>query len=741
MIFLNVMLAGFVVLGAVPIIIHLLNKQRFRVVEWAAIQFLLKSLQKNSRRLQMRDLLLLLLRTLAVVVAALALARPTLTPGHFSLLAGSSAINAVIVLDNSRSMGYRDGTQTRFQDAKVRAKAVLDQLPKGSGAALVLMSDVAQADILQPSQDLTFVADAIEKAPLSDGGTSISAGIAKAWEILKKAEGAREIYLITDGQANAWPAESDTGWKALAAELGARHDLRLYLAEVGHGETANVSLDDLQPVDPLVATDTDTTFTATVVNHGGPALDNLTVQLLADDGHGGELRPVATGAVDHLQGSSQVQLSTRFTSGGRHRIEARLAPDHLEADNHRYLAIDVIDRLKVLIIDGSAEGGYAGGAAFIRAALAPGASQADENAAGSLIDAEVTTPAALADTSLDAYQAVILSNVADLTPGEADGLKTFVAGGKALIVFPGANVGPEIYNHLLLDRAGILPAKLGEHPIEFGDGGGSGSGATSATATKGTTFATSGLSHPIVAYFQSKDTQPFLVQPHFYQAFPLTPVPSEGALGSASAVVARFATGQPAIVERGVGAGTVLLFACGADRQWTDFPLQPAFLIVVRRAVQHAVLSGRVPATVQVHDRLLANLPARDANTRLPVLDPRGGRTSLLVNLASNGRTAHAEVTDTPFAGFWAIGEGPTARRFATNGPAAESDLATIDQRGIERVSGPLQWSFVGAEGDAGAQIARARVGREIWPLLITLAIACLLAESYLAMRWTPRSA
>jgi hypothetical protein len=729
MMFLNAMLAGFVVLGAVPIIIHLLNKQRFRVVEWAAINFLLKALKKNSRRLQMRDLLLLILRTAAVILAALALARPTIAPGHFSLLGAGGAINAVVVLDNSRSMGYREGNETRFAQAKTKAKAIIDQLPKGSGVALVLMSDLAQVEISEPSHDLNFVADAIDKAPLSDGGTSVMSGLGKAWDLLKKSEGGLEIYLITDLQANAWPPAEDTNWKTLTSELTSHHELRLYLAEVGSAARENISIDDLEPVDPLVTNDSDTTFVATVRNHGLAPADNVEVKLLIDDGEGGEMRAVSSAAIDHLASVQEVTLQCRFEKGGRHRIEAKIGPDHLEADNARYLALDVIDRLKVLIVDGSSEGGFTGGAGFIRAALAPGAAQPEEGATANLIEAEITSPGALVDTPLDGYQAVILSDVGELTPGVTDGLKAFIASGKALIIFLGANVHPDNYNQLLGERSGLLPAHLAAHPTEYpGEGD-----------VKGTTFATSGLTHPIVSFFAAKDNLPFLARPRFLQAYGLDlPTMVNGSNGG-SAVVLRFADNKPALVERTVGGGTVLLFACSADKQWSDFPLSPAFLMVVRRTVQHAVLARRTPPTVAVHDSLLLRLPSRDAGSRLQVIDPRGNQSKLTATLTSDGRNAQVEVSETPFAGFWQIGEGASASRYATNGPADESSLETLDKPALQARSGSIDWRYLTAEGDVSAQIAHSRVGREIWPLLITLAILALVSESFLAMHWAPK--
>jgi hypothetical protein len=100
----------------IPIIIHLLNKMQVKEVHWAAMRFLLESMQKNQRRLQMEDLLLLLLRCLLVALLILALSRPTLQTGARS--SGSHVVTAVIIIDNSYSMGLSDGITTSFQRAQ-----------------------------------------------------------------------------------------------------------------------------------------------------------------------------------------------------------------------------------------------------------------------------------------------------------------------------------------------------------------------------------------------------------------------------------------------------------------------------------------------------------------------------------------------------------------------------------------------------------------------------------------------
>src|SRR5213595_1611146 len=100
--------AGGIAAGSIPIIIHLLNKQRFKKVIWGAMHWLWASYKKSQRRLQIEQLILLLIRILVLVLLAFALARPALQEG-MGLLTGRASVHRVIILDNSYSMGQLVG--------------------------------------------------------------------------------------------------------------------------------------------------------------------------------------------------------------------------------------------------------------------------------------------------------------------------------------------------------------------------------------------------------------------------------------------------------------------------------------------------------------------------------------------------------------------------------------------------------------------------------------------------------
>src|SRR3954452_20829484 len=125
--------------AAIPIVLHLFFRSRYRTVPWAAMEFLLTSIEQTSRRLKFQELLLLILRCALLLMLALALARPA-----FSLLAGGrDAVDAVFLFDTSFSMGAREGAKTRFDLARSSALAALDHLPPHSSVQIITCASAA----------------------------------------------------------------------------------------------------------------------------------------------------------------------------------------------------------------------------------------------------------------------------------------------------------------------------------------------------------------------------------------------------------------------------------------------------------------------------------------------------------------------------------------------------------------------------------------------------------------------
>ena len=241
MTFLNpAMLFGLLAIG-LPILIHLLSKPRLRRIHWAAVKFLLDSIQKNRRRVLVEDLILLILRALLVALLVLMFARPALlTEGGEHL--GGLAAPAVILIDNSESMGQSDGTKTRFEQAKSTADDLLAKLEPGSASALYLVSDHVKAVIPQPTHDMAILRRSIDDATLSDAGSNLYPGLKRAVDLLKTLPGThREIFMLTDSQMAAWRDLP----KIRALQEGNK-DVNMHFVIIGDKGEDNLGVSDLE---------------------------------------------------------------------------------------------------------------------------------------------------------------------------------------------------------------------------------------------------------------------------------------------------------------------------------------------------------------------------------------------------------------------------------------------------------------------------------------------------------------
>src|SRR5215218_9162040 len=140
-------LAG-ALLASIPIIIHFLNRRRFKTVKWAAMEYLLQAMRKNRRRLKFEQWLLLAMRCLLILMMGLALARPIgCENSTIASLGGQRTALHVFVIDNSYSMAYEPGgradAKTHLDQAKLVAKSLLDRLSAGNEAVMVITASSA----------------------------------------------------------------------------------------------------------------------------------------------------------------------------------------------------------------------------------------------------------------------------------------------------------------------------------------------------------------------------------------------------------------------------------------------------------------------------------------------------------------------------------------------------------------------------------------------------------------------
>src|SRR4051812_7761616 len=294
--------------AAVPVIIHLLNRKRYVVVNWAAMRFLLAAQKKNVRRLKLEQWLLLAVRTLLVLMVALAMAAvmpwfepvwQRLFPGDALAAPAQGRTHRIIVIDGSFTMAARRGDDlSRFDAARAQAHAVLEKAAPGDGYSLVLLGSPAQVVVPGPADDRDKVAREVDELKLPHGSADVAGGLHAVAELVGKSKAQtkyarREVYFISDLRRSAWPLPAPTakpGDTPAAgsgpAESWARilDAARVVAVDVAGRDEDNVAVTALSLGDPLLLVHTDLAVTVTLHNHGRSARTQLPVSLFLHRG-------------------------------------------------------------------------------------------------------------------------------------------------------------------------------------------------------------------------------------------------------------------------------------------------------------------------------------------------------------------------------------------------------------------------------------------------------------------------
>src|SRR5687767_8895760 len=313
MTFLAPYLLGGLVLASVPIIIHLLNRRRFQLVEWAPMKYLKLTIKNNRRRLRIEQLLLLALRTLLIIILILAVARPALSEaGLGRVFGGKGRVSRVIVIDDSLSMGYQLERRPAFEVAKQAVGDLLSGIgPQDAVTAIVTSAPdqpiVREAHLDAPSRLL----DPLSRFQPSDARSDWPATFKAVDDLLSQATfPSREVVIVTDLRR--------AGWGAGVTELSNRWALdgvSVKVIDVGSRSTENASVWSLAQEDPVALPTSPVNLLARVRNQQSAPM--LSAQATLE--FAGGSRPVVLPDVPAGQ-TVNVPLSVTPQSPGHHPL-------------------------------------------------------------------------------------------------------------------------------------------------------------------------------------------------------------------------------------------------------------------------------------------------------------------------------------------------------------------------------------------------------------------------------------
>jgi hypothetical protein len=720
-------------LAGIPVLLHLLMRQKPRRMPFPAFRFLKLKQVTNRRKLRLQHLLILLLRILVVVALCLALARPRVFSERLSV-EGERPVAAILLFDTSPSMEYSVGGVTRLDEARQRARELLVEMNPASRVAILDAGDDTGDSFLSHAEALSRL-DALAIRP---GGGPVSRSLDRAYRLAEQVRLEEDappcfFYIFSDRTRSCWDP-------ALATRPGTRtppKDLPVSFVDVGVESPRDLAIRKIEVDPPVVAPGALVEVRVTVTSTGGEHDNDLVLSIDNDTEArrqpqrrtfkmaAGQMSEVITfGPFSAPRPEGEASADVPF------QVTVKLATsDNLPFNNTRHATFLVRAGRRLLTIT-DRELPRLPPSPWVAAIAAVRSFRGDLRTRE---QAERLTP-----NELSAYRVVALYQVPH--PGETllNQLTAYVRGGGGLAIIPPGDEMTQADREAFNQQAkNLLPAPLNKLVSAPKDG------FVSWDPFRG--------EHPLTAPFQrwAQNADPDFAQPgrrpfvrRYWQLGPLAP----GALAIATYADA---THSPALAELAVPTGRVILFTTPLDTRPLD-PKQPTIgwhnyldssfvLPLVDRVCRHlagdidapelnylcgqlpqAVLPAplRPPYTVQGPE-----LAAAEAN--LAVQAGAVGGTSVVQGVPQAVQPGNYLVSD---------GGGRKVAGFSLDVRPEESDLERVPAAEIESVLGSGSVLQVGRS----IRLADAMRGSrpppvELLPLLMMALLLILTLESLLA--------
>ncbi len=713
MTFLNPLALIGLIAAGIPVLLHLLNLRKVRVVEFSTLSFL-KELQPTTlRRLRLRQLLLLLVRTLLIVFLVLAFSRPTLEGSAGSPIGGRVRTTAVIAIDDSPSMERHNRGGTYWNQATSAARQVLELFEDGDEIILLPFSAApASPDAMQPPgvRAIAQAQAALDELKPGTVFSPMTRVLRSSDAVLATSENPqKELYVISDFQEGLFAAQGSQEESVQGPEAANR--VHAYAIPIGDGQTRNLGITDAQVTNSILEQGKPFTLSITLTNASSDDYRNALVSVFL-----GEQRVTAK-AVDVRAGASKAfDMSVVASGSGFINGTVMLEDDDFPFDNLRHFCISLRTELRVVLI------GPEQSLRYLRAAVGT------RSSTGPTVRIEEATLDRLSGSLIRGADVVILSNVSSLSTSQIADLKAFLDSGGGVLVFPGPMMDPRSYRAFQSELG--LPefrALAVSRP------------ATSSGQGSPTTFDVVDWRHPIFQQmFQprmelgSRAEASRLESPDIWTHV-------QFAVSTRAQVVVALSDGSPFLTDCAIGKGRVLLFAVEAEPTWSDFPFKGIFVPLLLRSVSYVAQEQAIMPEV-----LAGDPPPSFGRITVPgplSIHTPTGNVIVVPTLESEARTPLLSSADD--IGVYDVQAGSaTVTRFVVNGAPQESLLKreqpdTLQAAATGSGLSVADLTWIDESGAISRIVTQARLGSELWPIAVLAALVMAFLELLLGRAGT----
>lgn len=621
---------------AIPILVHLIQRERKEVVAFPSLMFIRRIPYQSVERRRLHNWPLLLLRTAAMALVVAAFTRPFVTQDPVQAQAATEgAREVVILLDRSASMGYGD----HFARAQEEARRVVAGLGSGDHATLVLFGTNVEERVRR-TPDQRQLDAAIGEAAVTSQATRYGPALRLAQSLLSRSSLPRkQAVLISDFQRSGWERHE---------EIRLPEGAELRTVSVATLESTSLSIASVAFQRATFSGEERVTVTAGLTNRGARDVKSLPVSLEID-GRVHDTRPVTIGP----NASGSVTFPP-VTVAQAMRATVRAGADALPADNNFHFVLAPSRPVSVLIVqaDGTPTSGPASPSVYLTTAM--------DVATAPRLRGEVMHVSRLTPSAFERRAIVVLNDASPLSTQASDALQRFVEQGGGLLIALGERTP---WN----GASPLLPGTLGG-PIERGKGG-----------TRGGTIGFLDHSHPVLEPFKDPRNGTF-ADARYLRYRRLEPAPGDQ-------VLARFDDGAAAMVERRVGSGRVIAWTTTLDTDWNSFATRPLYPVVLPLMMSYLAQYSEPQSWYTVGSRLDIATPVAALVREGNVIDQGATRRAAGLVLSPSGEQQRLGEGGAPSVelieqGFYSVRlQGADERRpymVAVNLDPAESDLTPI---------------------------------------------------------------
>ncbi len=675
--FLNPVILFGLFAASLPVLIHLFTRQKTRTIPFSTLEFLKELEQKQIRRIRLRQILLLILRTLIIILIILAFARPTLRQTSPTAAHANAQSSLALVLDNSFSMTSSDGNETLFEKAKTQAQSILDLIKSGDEAFVCTTTDTTDELWRQSFHDAERLHSFINEINISESATNITASIDYAARLLRQSANLnKEMYVISDFQQSGFV-------DSLQAEPG---DIKIYGIPLNAESVANLSIKNVEILSTILETGKVIEAQVRIKNTGTVPLQNSLVQFYLAD------QRVAQTSVSLSPGENTVK-TFRFVLDNTGFLNGRLVleDDDILQDNRRYFTLYVPEQTSVLL-----SGHQPRDTQYVSLVL--GTSEKNNR----FIVAEINEEK-LSQHSYANYDVVLLSNLPAIDEQQSSRLKSFVENGGGLIFALGENVDLRAYNQAL------SPLDLPRFVDVIGSYGQTQSGFSLQNIDR---------THPIfTGIFENPDAK--FARPEFYFAIKAEQTPNVDEIMT-------FSDGSPLLFEKKLGRGIILVFTTGFDVQLSDIVHRTIFAPLISRMVRYAgTRHSHASQEWHVKDEIRFKIPPEKVEAELTIQRPDRTTDQVKATVQPDGDWIHYPHTDG--AGIYSLlMNDELLHSWAVNVEQRESELNSINKDILEK---QYRFNLIEPNANFANIILSQRYGQELWPLFLVAALFLLFLE------------